>query len=426
MKIIKPHNVNTLEELIEKEEEGLENLKEKVKEIVNRVKVEGDRALIEYTRIFDKWDGEPLECPKEELRKAWEELTEREQKAILTAKKRIEEFHKHQLERSWFLAEKGSIIGTIVNPVERAGLYVPGGLASLPSTALMTVIPAKVAQVREVIVVTPTPNGFKNKYTLGALYISEADRVFFVGGAQAIAALAYGTESIPKVDVIAGPGNIYVSLAKALVYGDVGIDSVAGPSEIMVVTDGSFPARWVAIDLLSQAEHDEMAKAILISISEDFIREVIAHIEDLLKELPTQKTAKASWEKRGIVIKVDSLMEAVDIVNKLAPEHLELLVENGFELLPHIRNAGAIFIGGYSPEAMGDYIVGCNHTLPTGRRARFSSPLGVYNFLKKSSVISLSKELFFELAHEAMLLAEIEGLIAHRDSVKIRIEGRDK
>ncbi|MGB9807831.1 MAG: histidinol dehydrogenase [Thermosulfidibacteraceae bacterium] len=423
MKIVKPEGVEKLEEIIRSEEAERQKVRELVREIVDRVRKEGDKALTEYTRKFDRWEGEPLKCDPKILRDSWESLEEREKKAILTAKERIEKFHINQLEKSWFVEDRGSIIGTIVNPVDRVGLYIPGGTTSLPSTVLMTAIPAVVAGVREIIATTPTPKGYKNKYTLATLYICGINEVFFVGGAQAISAMAYGTESIPKVDVIAGPGNIFVSEAKALVYGDVGIDSIAGPSEIMVIADETYPPKWIAMDLLSQAEHDVMARSILVTNSEKVIEETLFYIEEFLKTLPTREIAQESWEKMGIVIKIEDMKEAVEVVNTIAPEHLEVMTEDPWKLLPHIKNAGAIFLGGYSPEAMGDYIVGCNHTLPTGGRAKFSSPLGVYNFLKRSSIIDLSKDLFLELSEKAMILAEIEGLIAHRDSIKLRLEG---
>lgn len=423
MRIIKPEGYYKLEDLIKEEQKERERIRERVREIVEKVKKEGDRALIEYTKEFDGWEGRPIKCEPTLLERAWEELSDKEKDAILTAKERIERFHRNQIERSWFLEEEGSIIGTIVNPVDIAGLYIPGGVASLPSTVLMTAIPAICAGVKRIVVTTPTPKGHKNKYTLAALFACGIEEVFFVGGAQAIAALAYGTETIPKVDVIAGPGNVYVSEAKAVVFGDVGIDSVAGPSEIMVIADETYPPKWIAIDLLSQAEHDVMARSILVTNSDKVIEESLIWVDRFLETLATSDIAKKSWERRGIVIKVEDLKEAIEIANFFAPEHLELMVRDPWELIPHIKSAGAIFIGGYSPEAMGDYIVGCNHTLPTGGRAKFSSPLGVYTFLKRSSIINLNRNLFMKLADKAITLAEIEGLIAHRDSIKIRLEG---
>jgi len=317
--------------------------------------------------------------------------------------------------------KNGTILGQKVTPVDRAGLYIPGGKAVYPSSLLMNAIPAVVAGVEEIIVCTPTPNGEINSLLLSAMHICNITKAFRVGGASAIGAMAYGTQTIPKVDVITGPGNIFVATAKKLVYGDVNIDMIAGPSEIGVIADSSADASHIAIDLLSQAEHDQMASSILITTSQKLADEVLEYIEKFLKELPREEIARASIENRGAIIIVNSLSEAVELMNEIAPEHLEIVTKEPMELLAYIKHAGAIFLGRYTPEAVGDYMAGPNHTLPTGGTAKFYSPLSVEHFLKKSSIISMSRKGLEEIGRECAVIADIEGLHAHKKSVTMRL-----
>ena len=426
MEVIKPEGIADLSSLTRIHTFTDPSITKRVLEIIEAVKARGDQALREFTLQFDRWDPQDgFEVSKEQLKKAWESLEGEIQRALLHAKKRIERYHRQQVEKSWFIEEGGSLLGMLVRPLDRVGVYVPGGRAAYPSTVLMNVVPAKVAGVNEVIMCVPAPQGYKNPYVLGAAHIAEVDRVFLVGGAQAVAAMAFGTESIPKVDKIVGPGNIYVAEAKRLVYGEVDIDSIAGPSEILIITDGSTSAALVAADLLSQAEHDPMARSILISTDKTFAKQVIDEVERQLESLPTKEVAEASWKENGTVIIADTLDEAAQIANSIAPEHLEVLVESPWELIPKLKSAGAIFVGPYSPEPIGDYIAGPNHTLPTGTRARFSSPLGVYHFYKRTSLIALDKELFEKLADDAAKIAEVEGLIAHKRSITKRLGEED-
>lgn len=396
---------------------------EKVRRILTDVKKHRDEAIRKYTIQFDRWDPQSgLFAGEKELEEAWHSLKSDEKKAILHAKERIEEFHRHQLEKSWFAHSEEGILGMLVNPIEKVAAYVPGGRASLPSTVLMNVIPAKIAGVKEIYVTSPAPEGYKNPYILGCCYICGVSRVFFIGGAQAIGAFAFGTESVPQVDKIVGPGNIYVAEAKRQVFGIVGIDSVAGPSEILIIADEKADPAFVAADMLSQAEHDTMARAILVTTSQKLADKTKREIEKQIQKLPTKDVAEESLKRNGMIIMVKDLEEAAEVANKIAPEHLELMVEDPWELLPKIKNAGAIFLGEHSPEPIGDYIAGPNHTLPTGRTARFSSPLGVYDFIKRSSIIALNRPGFEKVAEDGMKLAEIEGLFAHKNSIKVRVE----
>ncbi len=397
-----------------------EEYEERVKEIIRNVRERGDEALIEYTNRFDGLELTPdtLEVPYEELENAYEELDERVKEALEIAEERIRVFHEKQLENSFFKEEEGIILGQKVLPLERVGVYVPGGKAAYPSTVLMNVVPAVVAGVEEIVMVSPKPN----RYTLAAAYIAGVSRVFQVGGAQAVAALAYGTDSIPRVDKIVGPGNIYVALAKKLLFGVVDIDMVAGPSEILVIADESADPSWVAADLLSQAEHDELSAAILLTPSEGFAKKVRDELNRMLDSLERREIAKKSIERFGTAFVVEDLFHACEVANFIAPEHLEVVTAEPMSLLPYIKHAGAIFLGRYSPEALGDYVLGPNHTLPTGRTARFFSPLGVYDFIKRSSVIYVSKEGFDRVADLAEVIAKAEGLSAHALSVRIRME----
>ena len=397
-----------------------EEYEDRVKEIIKRVKEEGDKALIEYTKLFDKQDITPetMEIPFEELENAYNEIEEDVRSALEIAHERIRRFHERQKENSFITEEEGIILGTRVMPLQRVGVYVPGGKASYPSTVLMNTVPAVVAGVEEVIMVTPNPN----KYTLSAAFIAGVSRVFRIGGAQAIAALAFGTATVPKVDKIVGPGNIYVALAKKLLFGVVGIDMVAGPSEILIISDGSCNPRWIASDLLSQAEHDELAGAFLITDNEKHAQEVKKEVYNLLENFPRKEIASVSVERFGTIFLVEDMYQACEIANYIAPEHLEILTKEPFSLLPYIRNAGAVFLGPYTTEPLGDYVLGPNHTLPTGGTARFFSPLGVYDFVKRSSLLYVSKEGFERVADAVESIAKAEGLFAHYSSVRVRRE----
>ncbi len=395
-----------------------EEYEERVKEIVKEVKERGDEALIEFTERFDgvKLTEETLEVPFEEIENAYEDLEEDVKEALEIAHERIRSFHERQLERSFLKEEEGIILGQRVIPLERVGVYVPGGKAAYPSTVLMNVVPAVVAGVEEVIMVTPKPD----RYTLAAAYVSGVSRVFQIGGAQAIAALAFGTKKVPKVDKIVGPGNVYVALAKKILFGTVDIDMIAGPSEVLIIADEIARPDWVAADLLSQAEHDELAAAILITPSEDLARRVREEVGRILPDLPRRDIARRSIERFGTIFITEDLLQACEVANHIAPEHLEIITREPMSLLPYIKHAGAVFLGEFTTEPLGDYILGPNHTLPTGGTARFFSPLGVYDFVKRSSVLYVSREGFERVADLAETLARAEGLEAHRFAVRIR------
>jgi len=397
-----------------------------VRGIVREVRERGDEALIEYTARFDHWIPETagaLEISRSRQRAAAERVPPPLRRALGEAADRIRSFHEHQLEPSWEIDNgDGTTLGQRIHALERAGLYVPGGKAAYPSSVLMNALPAKVAGVPEIIMVVPTPGGELNDAVLAAAVEGGVDRIFAVGGAQAVAALAYGTETVPAVDKIVGPGNAYVATAKRLVFGQVGIDMVAGPSEIVVVGDGTSRADWVAMDLFSQAEHDEDARAVLISPDEAFLEQVAEEMARLLPTMERRDIISRSLATHGALIAVRDLDEAADVVNRIAPEHLELCVADPDGLLPSIRHAGAIFLGNHASEALGDYCAGPNHVLPTGRTARFSSPLGVYDFQKRSSVIKISDRAARALAPVAETLARAEGLEAHGRSARLRAE----
>ena len=393
--------------------------------ILAAVKERGDAAVLEYTRRFDRVEAATvaqLEFTRDEMHGALSALPPPQRDALEQAAARVRRYHEKQLVQSWsYTDEDGTRLGQQVTPLDRVGLYVPGGKAAYPSSVLMNALPAKVAGVREIVMVVPTPAGAKNQLVLAAAALAGVDRAFGIGGAQAIGALAYGTETVPPADKIVGPGNAYVAAAKRRVFGVVGIDMVAGPSEILVVCDGTTDPDWIAMDLFAQAEHDEMAQAILLAPAARFIDLVAASIERQIAGMPRREVIKAALEKRGALIEVHDLDEACDLVNRIAPEHLELAVANADELLPKIRNAGAIFLGSYTSEALGDYCAGPNHVLPTSRTARFSSPLGVYDFQKRSSVIGVSKEGARRLGAIAAELARGEGLPAHAKSAEYRM-----
>lgn len=399
-----------------------------VQAIITDIRVRGDSALVDYTARFDRWmpqNALELEIPGGRLEDAWSGIPAGQRLALEQASARIRAYAEHQCLVSWSYAESdGTILGQQVSPLDRVGLYVPGGKAAYPSSVLMNAIPAKVAGVGELIMVVPKPNGELNELVLAAAHIAGVDRVFAIGGAQAVAALAYGTESIPPVDKIVGPGNIYVATAKRAVFGQVGIDMVAGPSEILVLCDGGTDPDWIAMDLFSQAEHDEDAQAILVSWDAGFLERVAASIERLLPTMERQEIIGTALRQRGALIQARDLDDAIVVANRVAPEHLELSVEDPQAIVQHIRHAGAIFMGRYTAEALGDYCAGPNHVLPTSRTARFSSPLGVYDFQKRSSLIMASRPGSVELAKVASILARGEGLTAHARSAEYRAAGK--
>ncbi len=398
-----------------------------VNQVLSAIKADGDRALLEYSRRFDALEADSmaqLEMPLSRLQQAYHQIDEADRTALEQAAARIRSYAEHQKMESWEYTEAdGTLLGQQVSPLDRVGLYVPGGKAAYPSSVLMNAIPAVVAGVGELVMVVPTPGGVVNELVLAAAHIAGVNRVFTIGGAQAVAALAYGTETVPAVDKIVGPGNIYVATAKRLVFGTVGIDMVAGPSEILVICDGKTDPDWIAMDLFSQAEHDEDAQAILLSPDAAFLDAVQQSIERLLEEMPRKQIIDQSLSSRGALIKVADLDEAAEVANFIAPEHLELSVENAQEMARSIRHAGAIFLGRHTAEALGDYCAGPNHVLPTSRTARFSSPLGVYDFQKKSSIIQLSAAGSEHLARASAILAHGEGLTAHARAAEVRLAG---
>ncbi|GAB5453304.1 MAG: histidinol dehydrogenase [Halioglobus sp.] len=397
-----------------------------VAEIIADVVARGDAAVLDYTRRFDGLDVaavSALEVDADRRVQATARVSAEHLEALRFAAERIREYHGHQRQDSWrYTDASGNVLGQQITPLARAGLYVPGGKASYPSSVLMNAIPAKVAGVAEVVMVVPAPGGELNDLVLAAADIAGVDRVFTVGGAQAIAALAYGTETIPQVDKIVGPGNIYVATAKRQVFGRVGIDMIAGPSEILVIGDGTTDPDWVAMDLFSQAEHDENAQALLLSPDGDYLDAVAQSVQRLLGEMERSDIIAAALSRRGAMILTRDLDEAVALSNRIAPEHLELSVRDPQALLPAIENAGAIFLGAYTSEALGDYCAGPNHVLPTAGSARFSSPLGVYDFQKRSSVIMCSEQGVQELGHKAAVLARGESLSAHARSAEFRLK----
>ncbi len=399
---------------------------DRVEEIIAAVRANGDAALVEYTERFDGLSVDSMAdliLDRKRLELALERITPEQREALAVAAERVRSYHEHQRQDSWRYTEAdGTVLGQQITPLDRVGLYVPGGKASYPSSVLMNAIPAKVAGVPEVVMVVPTPRGEINELVLAAACLAGVDHVFTIGGAQAVAALAYGTESVPQVDKIVGPGNIYVATAKRAVFGQVGIDMIAGPSEILVVCDGQTDPDWIAMDLFSQAEHDEDAQSILLSPDADFLDAVEASLNRLIGELERDAIVRVSLETRGALIKVDDLQQACVLTNRIAPENLELSVADPEALLPHVRHAGAIFMGRYTPEALGDYCAGPNHVLPTSGTARFSSPLGVYDFQKRSSIIFCSPEGASELGKTASVLARGESLTAHARSAEYRIK----
>ena len=415
-----------LSSLISWEASSNEEINNSVRRIIEEVKNNGDSSVLSFTSEFDLLNAKSISelvIAKESLQKSYNNLNQKQKDALCIAAERIKSYHQMQKQESWnYTDDDGTLLGQKVSPLDRVGLYVPGGKAAYPSSVLMNSIPAKVAGVNELIMVVPTPKGVVNELVLAAAHIAEVDMVITIGGAQAIAALAYGTETIPKVDKIVGPGNIYVATAKKQVFGQVGIDMIAGPSEILIICDGSTDPDWIAMDLFSQAEHDEEAQSILLCPNADFIKDVEKSIQKLLPTMEREDIIRKALKNRGALILTKDIDEAIEISNKIAPEHLELSVENPESILDDIKHAGAIFMGKYSSEALGDYCAGPNHVLPTSSTARFSSPLGVYDFQKRSSIIMASKEGAIKLGETAATLAYGEGLQAHAKSALYRTD----
>ncbi len=415
-----------LNNLLKRSPNNYSTYEKTVSEIIDRVRREGDRALFDYTLKFDGFALQPenIRVTKEEIAAAYEQLDEQLIRVIRRSAENIRAFHARQLRNSWFDAkEDGTILGMKITAIEKAGVYVPGGKAAYPSSVLMNIIPAKVAGVSEIIMTTPPgPDGRVDPGTLVAADIAGVDAIYRAGGAQAIAAMAFGTASVPKVDKITGPGNIFVALAKKAVYGYVSIDSIAGPSEILVLADETANPRYIAADLLSQAEHDELASAILITTSEKLAEEVSRQVDLFLGKLSRKEILQKSLDNYGYILLAENMREALDAVNEIASEHLEILTSNPFETMTKVRNAGAIFLGEYASEPLGDYFAGPNHILPTNGTAKFFSPVNVDDFIKKTSIISYSREALEKVYGDVALFAKSEGLTAHANSVKVRFE----
>ncbi len=429
MKIIKTDDSNFKEdfkELLNRGKMDIEGVSSIVSSLLKEIQTDGNKALRSQIARFDRWEPKEdsqLQVKAEDMKIAYDSIDANLRDALHLAYDRIEDYHKKLMPKTWMDSdENGTILGQKVTPVDRAGLYIPGGKAAYPSSLLMNVIPALVAGVEEIVVCTPAPDNELNELLLAACHLCKVKNLFKVGGASAIGAMAYGTETIPKVDVITGPGNIFVATAKKLVYGEVNIDMIAGPSEIGILADESAKANYLAIDLLSQAEHDEMASSILITTSEELAKDVSLKVEEYLGELSREEIARKSIDERGAIIVTKSMQEAIDLMNQIAPEHLEVVTKEPMELLDSIKHAGAIFLGEYTPEPIGDYIAGPNHTLPTGGTAKFYSPLSVEHFLKKSSIINFSQKGIKAIGKECALIADTEGLTAHAKSVRVRLE----
>ncbi|HJE02934.1 Histidinol dehydrogenase [Aliarcobacter thereius] len=431
MKIINTKDKNFKEEfgnILARAKSDIKDVSKIVTNMIDEIIADGDEALKRHIEKFDKWafkDANELLISTNDMEKAYKNIDDELRKSLHTAYDRIKAYHEKQVPKSWIdFEDNGTILGQKVTPVDRAGLYIPGGKAAYPSSLLMNAIPALVANVKEIVVCTPAPNDEVNELLLAACHLCGVSKVYKVGGASAVAAMAYGTKTIPKVDVITGPGNIFVATAKKLVFGEVNIDMIAGPSEIGILADKNAKANYIAIDLLSQAEHDEMASSILITTCEELAKKTDIEVETYLSKLERETIARKSIDERGAIIIAKDMDEAIELMNEIAPEHLEVMTENPFELLPYIKHAGAIFLGENTPEPIGDYIAGPNHTLPTGGTAKFYSPLNVENFLKKSSIISFSKKAIQTLGEPCALLADTEGLTAHAKSVRVRLENR--
>ncbi len=428
MKILSTNDENfqtEFDELLKRGAMDIDGVTSIVKGLLDEIKNEGNSALKEHIAKFDRWtpkEDEDLNVSIDDMEKAYKNIDATLRDALHMAYDRIENYHQKLMPKSWFDYEKnGNMLGQKVTAVDSAGLYIPGGKAAYPSSLLMNAIPAIVAGVEEIVVCTPAPDNELNELLLAACHLCKVTKVFKVGGASAIGSMAYGTESIPKVDVITGPGNIFVATAKKLVYGEVNIDMIAGPSEIGILADESAREDFIAIDLLSQAEHDEMASSILITTDASLAPKVATKLEELLGTLSREAIARKSIEERGAIIITETMDEAIKLMNQIAPEHLEVLTKNPMDLLGQIKHAGAIFLGAYTPEPIGDYIAGPNHTLPTGGTAKFYSPLSVDHFLKKSSIISMTQKGLNEIGEACALIANTEGLTAHEASVRMRL-----
>lgn len=433
MKIINTKDTNfkaQFDEILIRAKTDIKGVSSIVMGIIDEIMIEGNTAVKRHIEKFDKWEvkqDSDLMIDPADMKKAYENIDPKLRDALHIAYNRIKTYHEKQLPKSWLDFESnGTILGQKVSAVDRAGLYIPGGKAAYPSSLLMNAIPAIVAGVKEIVVCTPTPENEVNELLLAACHLCGITKAYKVGGASAIAAMAYGTQTIPKVDVITGPGNIFVATAKKLVFGEVNIDMIAGPSEIGILADEDAKPEYIAIDLLSQAEHDEMASSILITTCTKVAEQTSAKVEEYLKTLSRETIARKSIEDRGAIIVASSMEEAIELMNEIAPEHLEVMTKNAFELLPYIKHAGAIFLGENTPEPIGDYLAGPNHTLPTGSTAKFYSPLNVENFMKKSSIINFSKNAINELGEACALLADTEGLTAHAKAVRIRLENNNK
>ena len=423
-----PDYPSVVDDLVNRSNMDLFAQDETVREILNDVKKKGDEAVLRLTHLYDRHSLslEQILVTASEIKEAYKELKEEELNALREAAKRIRLFHERQKQNSWTYEDEGITLGQIVRPIEVAGIYVPGGKASYPSSVLMNAIPAKVAGVERVIMCSPFPEAQSRPHVLVAADLAGVTEIFKIGGAQAVAAMAFGTETIPRVDKIVGPGNIFVALAKRLVFGMVDIDMIAGPSEILIIGDGSANPAFVAADLLSQAEHDEDAVSILVTPHEKLAEDVQKELQNQIKTLSKRAIAEVSLENNCYLLVTETLEEAVNIANKIAPEHLELSIENPEKWAEKVKNAGAVFMGHYTPEAMGDYLAGPNHVLPTSGTARFSSPLGVYDFIKRTSLISYTKEALTNCGKTVTMLAEMEDLGAHANSVKLRLDEAEK
>jgi len=425
VKLTKETKNNILDDLLKRSPNNYTQYEETVNEIVSAVKEKGDTAVFEYTEKFDRWGVNPknVKVSKEEIEAAYKEVDEKLVTVIKNAAKNIADFHEKQIQQSWITTkEDGSILGQKITPIERVGCYAPGGKAFYPSSVLMNIIPAKVAGVSKIVLATPAIGGKVHPVTLVAADIAGVDEIYKTGGAQAIAAMAFGTESVSKVDKITGPGNIFVALAKKACFGYVGIDSIAGPSEILVIADESANPRFVAADLLSQAEHDELASAILITTSEELAKKVSDEADVFCQELSRTEIMEKSLENYGYILVADTMEEAIEAANDIASEHLEIMTKNPYEVMTKIKNAGAIFIGEYSSEPLGDYFAGPNHILPTNGTARFFSPLSVDDFVKKTSIISYSKDALEKVHDQIEYFAAQEQLTAHANSIHVRFE----
>ena len=433
MKIINTKDKNfkaEFEEILGRAKVDIKNVSKIVNDIIDDIVVNGNKAVKEHIEKFDNWkpaSDEELFIDPKIMEEAYNNIDSKLKESLHLAYDRIKKFHEKQLPKSWMdYEENGTILGQKVTPVDRAGLYIPGGKAAYPSSLLMNAIPAIVAGVEEIVVCTPTPDNEPNELLLAACHLCGITTVMKVGGASAIAAMAYGTQTFKKVDVITGPGNIFVATAKKLVFGEVNIDMIAGPSEIGILADSSANPNYLAIDLLSQAEHDEMASSIMITTDEDIANQTSKEVDNYLKTLSRKDIAQKSIDERGCIIITSCMGNAIKLMNDIAPEHLEVMTQNPFELLPKIKHAGAIFLGQNTPEPIGDYIAGPNHTLPTGGTAKFYSPLGVENFMKKSSIISFSQKAINDIGEQCAILADTEGLTAHAKSVRVRIKKENK